>query len=92
MIGRSNDSFVSTPDGVELSRLDSGAVSMRLTNFDSGSEENTGNLEDFGAGGHPVTNAEGLISYDRGLNSRGNAPETFGWGATAAIVTIERIR
>jgi hypothetical protein len=92
MIGRSNDSFVSTPHGFELSRMDHGMGEFLLSNFDAGSEENTGNVEDFGPGGHPVEHAEGLVSYDRGLNLRGNAPEIAAWGSTAAVVTIERVR
>ncbi len=92
MIGRSNDSFVSTGNGIELSRCDTGPVSVELSNFDSGSEENTGNVADFGRGGHPVAQAEGFVSYDRGLNPRGDAPNLAAWGSTAALMTIERIR
>jgi hypothetical protein len=92
MIGRSNDSFVSTSNGIDLSRCDNGAISVELSNFDSGSEENTGNVADFGSGGHPVAQAEGLVSYDRGLNPRGDAPNLAAWGSTAAVVTVERIR
>ena len=91
MIGRSNDSFVSSSRGFSLSAAEDQVISSSLTNFDSGTEENTGNVEDFGPGGHPTEHAEGLVSYDRGLNSRGNAPEYFGWGSTAATITIERI-
>lgn len=90
MIGRSNDSFVSRAEGFDLVFADFGPVMIPLSNFDAGSEEDTGNVEDFGAGGHPVADAEGLISVDRGLNLRGNAPEKYGWGSTAAMVRIER--
>ncbi len=92
MIGRSNDSFVSL-QGIRLDAIPVGSVFIKAaSNFDAGSEENTGNIEDFGAGGHPVDGAEGKISYDRGLNPRGNAPEVIGWGNIAALVKIERIR
>lgn len=93
MIGRSNDSFI------HLGRLPLAKVSVTGTtytvsarNYDAGSEENTGNTEDFGSGGHPTDAAEGLVSLDRGLNPRGNAPEIFGWGPTAALVSVTRIR
>lgn len=91
MIGRSNDSFVSLVGGVDLPSIKEKEVILFLTNFDAGSEENTGNTEDFGAGGHPIANAEGFISYDRGLNPRGNAPEIAAWGPIAAVVSIVRI-
>lgn len=91
MIGRSNDSFVSA----KSPRLDAlprgGKVSFEARNFDAGSEENTGLVADFGSGGHPTAGAEGRVSYDRGLNARGDAPEAWGWGPVAAIVTIERL-
>lgn len=88
MIGRSNDSFVAL-DGIELSQVKKGRLVLDARNYDAGSEENTGNVEDFGPGGHPTAHAENLVSLDRGLNPRGNAPEYLGWGATAARVTIE---
>jgi hypothetical protein len=93
MIGRSNDSFV-TLGGIPLTSITGvvgSSVRLKASNYDAGSEENTGNLEDFGPGGHPVEFAEGKVSLDRGLNSRGNAPEHFSWGPTAAIVTIKRV-
>ena len=91
MIGRSNDSFVSLR-GLHLSVLQNAQpIKVTTTNYDAGSEENTGNVEDFGAGGHPTSAAEGHMSADRGLNSRGNAPEILGWGPVAAVVTLERI-
>ena len=34
---------------------------VAANNFDAGSEENTGNVADFGPGGHPVANAEGHV-------------------------------
>ncbi|MBK8010419.1 MAG: spondin domain-containing protein [Deltaproteobacteria bacterium] len=90
MIGRSNDSFVSLGKAVSLRSVRRGHPQVvALENFDAGSEENTGNVGDFGPGGHPTDAAEGLISYDRGLNPRGDAPETFAWGPTVAIITIE---
>ena len=91
MIGKSNDSFVSRAESIDLSLADYGQVVVSLTNFDAGSEQNTGNVEDFGPGGHPVAEAEGMISYDRGLNARGNAPDIIGWGSTVGIVRIERL-
>lgn len=94
MIGRSNDSFISL-GGLTLAKVTGNvgsAVRVKAYNLDAGSEENTGNVEDFGSGGHPVDEAEGLISLDRGLNLRGNAPETFAWGSTAAFITIRRVR
>jgi hypothetical protein len=94
MIGRSNDSFVKF-GAFPLGHLGT-AAGNRLTaaaqNFDAGSEENTGNIADFGPSGHPVEAAEGRITYDRGLNLRGDAPEVLGWGSTAALVSIQRIR
>ncbi len=90
MIGKSNDSFVSRAESLDLGLADSGAVSVSLVNFDAGSEENTGNVEDFGPAGHPTAEAEGLVSYDRGLNPRGNAPNQIAWGATAAVIRIQR--
>lgn len=90
MIGRSNDSFIALR-GLELRTVPKGSSTFKATNYDAGSEENTGNVEDFGSAGHPVGNKEGLISADRGLNLRGNAPETFAWGSTAAIAVLERL-
>lgn len=87
MIGRSNDSFI-TLDGFPLDRIgshDGSPITLTANNYDAGSEENSGNVEDFGTGGHPTGNLEGIISFDRGLNPRGNAPDIFGWGPTAAI-------
>jgi hypothetical protein len=89
MIGMSNDSFVALR-GLLLSSV-TGSVGLNAVNFDAGSEENTGNIGDFGSGGHPVAGAEGHVSYDRGLNPRGNAPETLGWGPVAALVTVEKL-
>ncbi len=92
MIGKSNDTFVALNAHL-LSKLSIGeSYSVHASNFDSGTEENTGNLGDFGHGGHPTAQAEGRISYDRGLNFRGNAAESFAWGAKAAKVTIERLK
>lgn len=91
MIGKSNDSFISVR-GLPLLSADFRTVRMAATNYDAGSEENTGNVEDFGPGGHPVAAAEGHISFDRGLNPRGNAPEILSWGTVAGWVTVERIR
>ena len=91
MIGRSNDSFVSAPQGIALRSVGRKSLVVQLINFDAGSEENTGNVEDFGPGGHPTANAEKIISYDRGLNPRGNAPEIAAWGPTAAVISIERL-
>lgn len=94
MIGKSNDSFISS-HGVllkDLCSMDSDAmVRMNAINFDAGSEENSGNVEDFGPGGHPVNQAEGHVSYDRGLNLRGNAPEMIAWGNVAAVVEVRRL-
>lgn len=88
MIGLSNDSFVAL-GGLTLSSIGNG-VRVRASNFDAGSESNTGNVEDFGSGGHPTDAAEGIVSYDRGLNLRGTASELYGWGPVAALVTITR--
>ncbi|MDQ3231495.1 MAG: spondin domain-containing protein [Pseudobdellovibrionaceae bacterium] len=90
MIGRSNDSFVAL-EGIELSQVKMGRLVLDARNYDAGSEENTGNVGDFGPGGHPTTHAENLVSVDRGLNLRGDAPENWGWGETAARVTIELV-
>ena len=90
MIGMSNDSFISVR-ALPLSSIGWSPTTIGATNYDAGSEENTGNIADFGAGGHPVAAAEGLVSIDRGLNPRGDAPEIIGWGATAGIVRISRI-
>lgn len=93
MIGRSNDSFVSTGHGIYLAGVERGRpFVVRATNFDAGSEENTGILSDFGAGGHPTAQAEGRVSYDRGLNPRGDAPDILSWGPIAATVAIQRLR
>lgn len=93
MIGRSNDSFIATTNPVNISGLGRGSrLVFAATNFDAGSEENTGNLADFGPGGHPIAAAEGFVSYDRGLNLRGDAPEALAWGTVAAVISIERIR
>lgn len=82
MIGRSNDSFVAFKN-IELRDVKKGKYfKVRATNYDAGSEENTGNLEDLNATNHPTEFAEGHISYDRGLNSKGNAPEYLGWAAS----------
>ncbi|NRA66908.1 MAG: hypothetical protein HRU19_20640 [Pseudobacteriovorax sp.] len=93
MIGKSNDSFVSL-NSYPLSsfRWAGQEKTVFAGNFDAGSEENTGNVEDFGPGGNPTDGAEGLVSYDRGLNLRGNAPESIAWGPKVARVTIKRIR
>ncbi len=93
MIGKSNDSFVSLRN-LNLRRFSRLNQTMTLfaQNFDAGSEENTGNVEDFGPGGHPTENAEGFISYDRGLNLRGDAPEIIAWGPKVAKVSITRIQ
>lgn len=93
MIGRSNDTFIAPPNAIDISGLRAGAkLVFAATNFDAGSEENTGNVGDFGAGGHPVAAAEGIVSYDRGLNLRGDAPEIVAWGTVAAVITVERIK
>lgn len=92
MIGLSNDSFIAVR-GFPLSQLKRGdQISFNAMNYDAGSEENTGNREDFGMGGHPVEKAEGRVSIDRGLNPAGNADHLIAWGAVAARVTLERIR
>lgn len=92
MIGRSNDSFIALP-GVTLATIPlHGRYTWHATNFDAGSEENTGFLADFGAGGHPIEHAEGRVSYDRGLNPRGDAPDAIVWGPIVADVTIERVQ
>jgi len=92
MIGKSNDSFVAFRN-IELKRVVSGsAATIIATNYDAGSEENSGNVEDFGPGGHPVEFAEGHISFDRGLNLKGNAPESLAWGHNAAQLTLEIIK
>ena len=90
MIGKSNDSFVAFKS-LELRAFPKGLTTLRADNYDAGSEENTGNVADFGPGGHPVEGAEGFISFDRGLNSRGDAPEIIGWGTVAAQASIERL-
>ena len=89
MIGRSNDSFVAL-NSFPLRRLSRfGKTQIGATNYDAGSEENSGNLADFGPNGHPVQGAEGHISFDRGLNPRGDAPDTLSWGPNAGLVTLE---
>ncbi|MCB0418902.1 MAG: spondin domain-containing protein [Bdellovibrionales bacterium] len=92
MIGRSNDSFI-TSRAVPLYAVAKsyGGITFHAVNLDAGSEENTGNVEDFGPGGHPTMGAEGKISYDRGLNPRGTAPESFAWGDTAAIISVKAV-
>ncbi len=90
MIGKSNDSFVSFKN-INLKDIKKGQYfKVRATNYDAGTEENTGNVEDLGSAGHPTANVEGHISFDRGLNPRGNAPEWLGWDSNAAEVQIER--
>ncbi len=89
MIGRSNDSFISV-SGLPLKSIGKAVYSIKADNFDAGTEENTGNTEDLNATGHPVAAAEGHISYDRGLNPNGNAPETFRWGSVAAKVSFNK--
>ena len=94
MIGHSNDSFIRVGN-LPLAKITGrigDKISLNASNFDAGSEENSGNVEDFGAGGHPIEAAEGHISIDRGLNARGNAPEIFAWGPVAAVVSITRIK
>lgn len=87
MIGKSNDSFISLKD-LPLRSLRAQPLSFKAENFDAGTEENTGNTEDLNATNHPVAAAEGHISYDRGLNPNGNAPEILRWGSVAAKVTF----
>ncbi|RYZ49845.1 MAG: hypothetical protein EOP07_23865 [Proteobacteria bacterium] len=41
--------------------------------------------------GAPVAVVEGKISYDRGLNPNGNAPEILRWGSIAADVTFFKL-
>ncbi len=91
MIGRSNDSFVSIEPFNLLALSYGGNVTLKARNFDAGSEENTGNVTDFGPGGHPMESAEGHVTFDRGLILRGDAPESWGWSSVAAFVTIERL-
>lgn len=92
MIGKSNDSFVSV-HGLSLARIwQAGKFRLNASNYDAGSEENSGNVGDFGAGGHPIAQAEGHISVDRGLNAKGDAPEILGWGPVAASVLVERVQ
>ncbi|MBS1960794.1 MAG: spondin domain-containing protein [Bdellovibrionales bacterium] len=92
MIGRSNDSFVAIRDFPLATVMRMGEVNLRATNYDAGSEENTGSLADFGPGGHPTAHAEGFVTFDRGLNPRGDAGDLVAWGSVAATVKIERIR
>lgn len=93
MIGRSNDSFIALRNlPLNQFKYPNAQKTFFATNYDAGSEENTGDVEDFGSGGHPIENAEGFISLDRGLNPRGNAPDIFAWGPKAASVTIKRIK
>lgn len=88
MIGMSNDSFIALRN-MDLSKVDGSAYPA--ANFDAGTEESTGAVADFGPGGHPVANAEGHISYDRGLNPAGGAPQSIGWGPVAAEVSIKKL-
>jgi hypothetical protein len=92
MIGKSNDSFIAAR-AIALKPIAAvhGSVALRATNYDAGSESNTGNVADFGPAGHPVDDAEGHVSYDRGLNPRGDAPEAIAWGSTAAEVRVEAL-
>jgi hypothetical protein len=91
MIGRSNDSFLAFKD-VNISTVTKKEPLRFISvNYDAGTEENTGNREDFGSGGHPISAAEGHISFDRGLNLRGNAPETWAWGPNVARLTLEQL-
>ncbi|MGE4233024.1 MAG: spondin domain-containing protein [Bacteriovoracia bacterium] len=91
MIGKSNDSFIGIQKLPLVYVAKNKIVKLAATNYDAGSEENTGNVEDFGSAGHPIQAAEGFVSIDRGLNLRGNAPESIGWGSVTAVVTIERL-
>ncbi len=93
MIGRSNDSFVAlrSVNLAKLFEMGQRRAHIFAQNFDAGSEENTGNVEDFGPGGHPTAQAEGMITYDRGLNPRGNAPDIMAWGPRVASVQIEML-
>jgi hypothetical protein len=90
MIGMSNDSLVAFKS-LNLKDFPVGRTTFSAENYDAGSEENSGNVEDFGPGGHPTSAAEGFISSDRGLNRLGNAPEIIGWGSVAAQATLERL-
>jgi hypothetical protein len=92
MIGKSNDSFIGVQKLPLFHIAKNQTYTITATNYDAGSEENTGNLEDFGPGGHPTALAEGRISFDRGLNPRGNAGDLTAWGPTAAIVKITRVK
>lgn len=92
MIGRSNDSFIGLV-GIPLANLQKNVTyKFSPTNYDAGSEENTGNIEDFGPGGHPIAMAEGIVTIDRGLNPRGNAGDIVAWSPIAAIVKITRVK
>lgn len=54
IVGRSNDSFVSTRSRHRVKPLrQRSEMSVELSNFDSGSEENTGNLRRLRAGWAP---------------------------------------
>ncbi|MBC7531331.1 MAG: hypothetical protein H7318_07115 [Oligoflexus sp.] len=54
MIGKSNDSFVAFKN-LELKNISKGqSVKVRATNYDAGTEENTGNVEDLNATNHPT--------------------------------------
>jgi hypothetical protein len=90
MIGKSNDSFIAARN-VPLSSFTGKGLLVDAKNFDAGTEENTGNVEDLNATSHPVAVVEGKISYDRGLNPNGNAPEILRWGASAADVTFFKL-
>ena len=88
MIGRSNDSFIFRQVPLAWA-LRKGSVHAYSTNYDAGTEENTGMVSDFGSGGHPTAKAEGFISFDRGLNPRGDAPDLLTWGERVGSILIE---